>query len=85
MRHPHAPVKHSGDVPPYVTKKGGHPMQSDLENPLDMVDSEERKIFRQSLPAEAVTRDFLQSLLEEHQSHRQDNAFARSGKLTSMR
>jgi hypothetical protein len=34
----------------------------------DQLDSEEIRILRQSLPAEAVTRDFLQELLEEHRA-----------------
>ena len=41
--------------------------------PPDGVDSEEAKIFRQSLPAEEVTRDFLQELLEEHRVNQQRN------------
>ncbi|HUR89452.1 MAG TPA: hypothetical protein VMZ74_10230 [Ramlibacter sp.] len=39
------------------------------DNSLQCVDSEEVRIFRQSLPAEEVTRDFLQELLQEHQAN----------------
>jgi len=34
------------------------------------VDPEEARIFRQSIPDQEVTRDFLQDLLEEHRSSR---------------
>jgi hypothetical protein len=34
------------------------------------MDSEEIKIFRQSIPAEEISRDFLQELLDEHRATR---------------
>ncbi len=34
------------------------------------VDPEEARIFRQSIPDQEVTRDFLQELLQEHRSSR---------------
>ncbi|MBG9390554.1 hypothetical protein [Caenimonas aquaedulcis] len=38
--------------------------------PLDSVTREEARIFRQSIPAQPITRDFLQELLDEHYATR---------------
>lgn len=43
---------------------GGHAI------PLEGVDREEAKIYLQSIPAEEVTRDFLQALLQEHEANK---------------
>ena len=59
-----AQQKSSPDDPALLTIGGG-----DGTSPMGL-DSEEARIFRQSLPAEAVTRDFLQELLEEHRANR---------------
>lgn len=37
---------------------------------LPVVDAEEARIFRQSLPADGVTRDFLEDLLQEYRATR---------------
>ena len=34
-----------------------------------VMDSEEARIYRQSIPAEEITKDFLQELLEEHHAN----------------
>jgi hypothetical protein len=34
-----------------------------------VMDSEEARIYRQSIPAEEITTDFLQELLEEHRAN----------------
>ena len=47
---------------------------SDQPPSLEDLDSEEVRIFRKSIPAEAVTRDFLEELLQEHQASRAPGA-----------
>ena len=37
----------------------------------ERMDEEEARIFRQSLPAEPITRDFLEELLQEYQANQQ--------------
>lgn len=57
MKHPNKP-----DPMPAATAGG------DMRLPRAL-DPEEARIFQQSLPAEEVTRDFLQELLEEHRAN----------------
>ncbi|MEJ6022509.1 hypothetical protein [Ramlibacter sp. PS4R-6] len=56
-----------------LTRHGDDPVLRDHQdgpaNSLAGLDREELKIFRQSLPSEAITRDFLQELLEEHRGN----------------
>ena len=40
------------------------------ENTPRVMDSEEARIYRQSIPAEEITKDFLQELLEEHHANK---------------
>ena len=40
------------------------------ESSSRVMDSEEARIYRQSIPAEEITKDFLQELLEEHRANR---------------
>ncbi|HSH88772.1 MAG TPA: hypothetical protein VK996_02245 [Ramlibacter sp.] len=39
------------------------------ESSSRVMDSEEARIYRQSIPAEEITKDFLQELLEEHHAN----------------
>ncbi|MES2784872.1 MAG: hypothetical protein V4684_05370 [Pseudomonadota bacterium] len=50
----------------------------DLRLPSGL-DAEEARIFQQSIPAEEVTRDFLQELLEEHRANVSKGASAAAG------
>ena len=52
------------DDPVVPATGGGDPGSSRV------MDSEEARIYRQSIPAEEITKDFLQELLEEHQANK---------------
>jgi hypothetical protein len=51
------------DDPALPATGGGDPNSSRI------MDSEEARIYRQSIPAEEITKDFLQELLEEHHAN----------------